>query len=102
MKSNTFVQVAPQVLAGIDVKEELKKLLQAFETPGGEYVVADVILAKSAIPLPRAQILIEYLAQHNFVKTTGLAGGSDSLPFHFGQILPLGKRILQGHDEFPD
>ena len=96
-----FVQAAPQVLTGVDIKGELQNLLQAVGSGGGEYVSAKDILERSSVPLARAQILVDYLEQHNLVKTAGLSSYSDSLLFHYGHILPLGKRILQGKDELP-
>jgi hypothetical protein len=85
----------------VDVKGELQKLLQAFDSSGGEYVLAKTILERSSIPPARAQILINYLQEQDLVETAGLAGYSESLLFHYGHIRPLGKRILQGKDELP-
>src|SRR6266498_1266289 len=44
------------------------------------------------------QVLIDYLEQHDLVETAGMSGQSDSLLFHYGRILPLGKRVLEGKD----
>jgi hypothetical protein len=93
-----FVQVAPQVLRGIDIKAQLESLLQAFVSNPGEYVTADEILQKSALQPARAQILIDYLRDKRLVETSMLG---QSMLFYYGRILPLGKRILEDKDELP-
>jgi hypothetical protein len=101
VRPNAFVQVATEVLPGVDTKAESMKLLQVFDSNRGEYVTADEILQRSSVPLARAQILIDYLEHHNFIETAGMSGQSDSLLFHYGRILPLGKRIVEGKDQLP-
>jgi hypothetical protein len=34
-------------------------------------------------------------------RDAGMSGQSDSLLFHYGRILPLGKRVLEGKDSLP-
>ncbi len=101
IRRDAFVQVAPQVLSGVDTKSELRKLLEAFGSGGGEYVFPTDILQNSSVPLARAQVLIDYLEEHNFIETAGMSSQSDSLLFHYGRILPLGKRVLEGKDPLP-
>lgn len=101
IRRGAFVQVAPQVLPGVDTKAELRKLLEAFGSGGGEYVLPRDILQNSSVPLARAQVLIDYLEEHNLIETAGMSGQSDSLLFHYGRILPLGKRVLEDKDPLP-
>jgi len=100
IRRDAFVQVAPQVLSGVDTKSELRKLLEAFGSGGGEYVFPTDILQNSSVPLARAQVLIDYLEEHNFIETAGMSSQSDSLLFHYGRILPLGKRVLEGKTHY--
>lgn len=95
-----FVQVAPQILAEIDIRAELEKLLDTFNSGNGEYILAEDILKISSVPLSRAQILIDFLKERLLVDTSGMAYG-DGLHFYYGRILPLGKRVVEGRDPLP-
>jgi hypothetical protein len=101
IRGDAFVQVAPQVLHGVDTKTELRKLLEAFGSGGGEYVFPADILQNSSVPLARAQVLIDFLEEHNLIETAGMSGHPDSLLFHYGRILSLGKRVLERKDPLP-
>jgi hypothetical protein len=92
------VQVASQVLHGVNTKTELQKLLQVIRSNRGGYVVADEILQESSVPLARAQILIDYLEEKGLVETSMLG---QALLFHYARILQPGKRILEGKDQLP-
>lgn len=71
VRPNAFVQVATQVLPGVDAKAELMKLLRVFYSNRGEYVTVDDILQKSLVPLARAQVLIDHLEARNLIATAG-------------------------------
>lgn len=101
IRPGAFVQVVPQVLDEIDIMTDLGKLLQAFASAQGEYVVADEILKKSSVPVPRAQILIDFLEEKQLIETSGMGYTADGPLFYYGRILPLGKRVLEGKDSLP-
>jgi hypothetical protein len=100
VRPSAFVRVASQVFPELNIRTELHKLLEAFDSSPGESVVATEIVQKSSVPLARAQMLIEFLEEQQLVETR-MPGQADGLLFFYGRILPLGKRVLQGKDGLP-
>jgi len=96
----TLLQVGPQVFMDIDFRFETENLIRAFGQGGRDYVTSKTISESVDVPLPRLQMLVDFLDEFGLaeIRATGVAG---ELNFGYGRLTPLGKRVQNGSEDIP-
>lgn len=96
---HSFIQLANQVL-GIDILTEVKSVLVAFDG-GGEFVQAKSVMVRAMLPLPRFQMIVDFLREEDLAEVREGWLGDDKPNFRYGKLTPLGTRVLRGQDPIP-
>ena len=101
IKPYAFVRVASQVEPEVNVAAELRQLLECFESADRGIMLTHDIVRQISVPIPRAQILFEFLGENDIVSLAFGGGQPGSLSFHRAELRPRGRRILRGLEPMP-
>jgi hypothetical protein len=96
-----FVQLVGQVVPGVDVKQEMRQLLEAIDRAPQGLASGDTFEALG-LPLARAWHLLEYLKDHEFIEMRDEWKGEGRLPIWFARLASKGKAFLRDEEELPD
>ena len=100
VSAEIFVQVAGQVLSGVNIGRELAQVLTVFRRAGdGPIGAAD--FEALGIPLPRTQRFLGYLMMRDIIKLRPPAASVDRLQFFYATLTARGRRVLRGDDPLP-
>jgi hypothetical protein len=96
---HSFIQHANRVL-GIDILIEVKNVLVSLDG-GGRFVQAQSVMERVKLPLPRFQVIVDFLKQEDLAEVHEGWQGDDKAYFRYGKLTPLGTRVLRGQDPMP-
>jgi len=97
-----FVTLAPKVMPNLNLKHDAERLLKCFGGVGaGSQVSAEEMERTSEVPIPRANMIVQYLAERQLVAISGPGRSSESLGFFWCRLLPAGERVIKGFEALP-
>lgn len=100
LQDSAYLRVASELLPGIPVFGELRRVLAHLKDAGGR-ATTSALIAESAIPIARLNVLLSAMIAY------GLVSGSGPGDPRWGQFMdiclePQGRRVLRRDDPLPD